>query len=64
MKYAKSLNDDDQNRSDAKEPNWDKDYFANHAGKYIRDRCMKLLNDGRHGDLDALQSEFDIDWFS
>ena len=64
MEYAKPLDEDDQNRFDRKEPNWFKDYYANHVGKYIRDRCMKLLNDGRHGDLDALQGEFDIDWYS
>ena len=63
MKYAKRFDEGDVNRPDRKEPKWVKDYPANHVGKYIRDRCMKLLNEGRHRDLDALQSEFDIDWY-
>ena len=63
MKYAKRFDKGGQNRPDRKEPNRVKDYSANHVGKYIRDRCMKLLNEGRHRDLDALQSEFDIDWY-
>ena len=63
MEYAKPLDEDDQNRRDRKEPKSVKDCSANHVGKYIRDRCEKLLNDGRYRDLDALQSEFDIDWY-
>lgn len=63
MKYSKRFDEGDQNKPDRKEPEGIKNYSANHAGKYIRDRCMKLLNEGRHRDLDALQSEFDIDWY-
>jgi len=63
MKYANRFDEDGQNRPDRKEPKWVKDYSANHVGKYIQDRCIKLLNDGRYRDLDALQSEFDIDWY-
>ena len=63
MEHAKPLDEDDQNRHDRKEPMWGKDYSMNHVGKYIRDRCEKLINDGRYRDLEALQSEFDIDWY-
>ena len=63
MKNTKRFDEGDLNRPDRKEPKWVKDYSANHAGKYIRDRCMKLLNEGRYRDLGALQSVFDIDWY-
>ena len=44
---------------DTKEPKWLREFYNDHAVKYIIQRCDLLMEAGRYRDTEAIQNEFD-----